>query len=232
MEKRKSKIIWGILIIAAVFCLVKCSSLRYTPSRSYLTQNENERTGFGLYSYLLFSERPNKSNRTKYLKILKTYHDKLEEVEDLKRYIRRDSLNVIYLPLKYKPEPSLYYSEEDKKYEWLLKNYDYSRAKFYINKVESKTGRGPLFISYSKPLSQVGTITKEYLVQDLSGVHEDVAVLWVEKFLEVSSKPHYWDEEGLKDFTHELRNKIAIGAEALVKSGEALNFLQSIFIGK
>ena len=211
---------------------MRCAPPRYTPSRSYLVQNEDEEEGFGLYSYLLFSERPNKASKSKYLNILKTYNIKIEEVEDLERYIPRDSLNIIYLPLKNEPNSSFYYLEEDKKYQWLLRNYDYSRARFYLNKIEAQTGKGPLFLSYSKPLNQVAKLKEDYLVQDLSGVHEDVAVLWVEKFLEVSSKPHYWDEESLKDFTHELRNKIAIGAEALVKSGEALNFLKLIYIGK
>lgn len=231
MERNRSKIVLrGLLVIGCLFCLVRCSSVRYTPSRSYLVQNEDK--GFGLYSYLLFSERPNESNRSKYLNILKAYYNKIEQVEQQGRYINRDSLNVIYLPLRIKPNRSFYYLTEEKKHEWILKNYDYARARFYLNKVETILGRGPFFISYSKPLNQVSNLTDQYLVQDLSNVHEDVVTLWVVKFLEVSSKPHYWDQKDLKDFAHEIRNKIAIGAEALGKSVEAINLLQSIFIGE
>lgn len=230
MERKKSKIIWGIVIIVTVFCLVRCSPVRYTPSRSYLVQNEEK--DYGLYSYLLFSERPNKATKAKYISILKSYYNKIELVEDIERYVSRDNLNVVYLPLKKKPNRSFYFLDEEKKYEWILKNYDYSRAKVYLNKIARNVGRGPLFISYSQPLNQVSTVTEKYLVQDLSDVHENVAILWVEKFLEVSSKPHYWDNKGLENFAHELRNKIAIGAEALGKSGEAINLLRSIFIGK
>ena len=54
-------------------------------------------------------------------------------------------------------------------------------------------------------------------MQDFSKVHNKVVSLWMDEFLEQSSLVEFWNNEELKNFSNDLRNAIAIGAEGLTE---------------
>ncbi|MEN8123307.1 MAG: hypothetical protein ABFS35_23420 [Bacteroidota bacterium] len=201
---------------------VGCSAY-YQPGRNYLVSGEYEQEGFGLYSYILFTENPDKNDSLKYAALLSAYLNKIPEVNQLLKYVSSDSINNVYLPVMEDP----YYINglnDSEQIDTLIEIYDYARAQAYLNKFEEDLTYGPYIISYNIPLSQAGNIKSKYLLQDLSSVHPEVVTLWVDEFLKQSSQEAYWDEEYLRNFSNDLRNAIAIAADGLKSTVESLKW--------
>jgi hypothetical protein len=202
----------------------RCSSARYEVGHNYLIQDNEEEFGYGLYSYLLFSEKPDDILMEKYIATIEATLNKIPEIEDLEYYISKDSLNILYIPLLYTPDSNFAYFTSKEKSEWIINNYDYGRARVYLNKFKENLDSGPYIISYTKALTQVNQIKDKYLIQDLSYVHHRVIPLWIDEFLEQSSKAHFWDEKELQNFRNDLRNSIAVAADGLTEVTGSLNW--------
>lgn len=190
---------------------------KYMPARNYLEKGNDEEEGFGLYSYILFTQRPEKDDSVKYAELIKTYMNKIPELSDLTEYLEDSSINVVYYPTISDPENYLDTLTIDESIKWLINNYDYARAIVYLRKIDADINKGPYIISYKVPLSKSGVVKENFLLQDFSNVHYKVVSLWVDEFLEQSSQVEYWNEEQLKNFSNDLRNAIAIGAEGLIE---------------
>ena len=75
-------------------------------ARLYLQPGETEESGYGLYSYLLFSAPPkNKEEETRYLKTIESLLALGEIEEFLKRHVRPSQLNATFIPVTKVPEP-------------------------------------------------------------------------------------------------------------------------------
>jgi hypothetical protein len=223
MKRNKAYRLVNFLLVFLVLKFWLGCGAAYQPARNYLISGENEEEGFGLYSYILFTEYPDKNDSLKYAALLSAYLKKIQEVNQLLEYVSPDRMNSIYLPVMEDP----YYLNglnDLQQIDTLIKIYDYARAQAYLNKFEEDLTDGPYIISYNLPLSQAGNISSKYLLQDLSKVHPEVVSLWVDEFLKQSAKEAYWDEEHLKNFSNDLRNAIAIAADGLMATVESLNW--------
>lgn len=190
---------------------------KYAPARNYLEKGADEEEGFGLYSYILFSQRPDKDDSIKYAELINTYINKIPVLNELIEYIDDSSINVVYYPTIEAPEFILDTLSREQSIDWLIENYDYARALAYLKKIDADLREGPYIISYKIPLSKAGVVKENYLLQDFSKVHYKVVSLWVDEFLKQSSQIEYWNEEQLNDFGNDLRNAIAHGAEGLIE---------------
>lgn len=219
---KRNRILILPLLIFTMILINRCAPPRYEIGRTFLVQGSAEEVGYGLYSYLLFSERPNNLLLQKYKATLEACLYKIPEIESLENYTSKDSLNIFYIPLINAPNPNFsnYYTEE--KVEWIIDNYDYGRARIYLNKFEENLDSGPYIISYTKALSQENLIKERYLIQDLSYAHHRVIALWIDEFLKQSRKARFWDEKELQNFSNDLRNSIAIAADGLKEVAESL----------
>ncbi|MDA3953797.1 MAG: hypothetical protein PF485_09125 [Bacteroidales bacterium] len=215
-----------LLLKIVTIAFNRCSMPRYQAGRAYLAHSFNEQTNYGLYSYFLFSKRPESHQKERYIIFIESYLNSMEKIEDHEEYIGRDSLNICYMPINFELSDSIKQLDIKQKSEWILKNYDYARAKFFLNKIDQELLTGPYIISYKRPLSLVSAIDGKYLLQDLSNVHLRVVPLWIDEFLKQSSKAKYWDEEHLKNLTNDLRNTIAIAADGLQDVSESLQWWQ------
>lgn len=224
---KKASII--LLIVAAVIALNRCSAPRYQTGRTYLAHQYAEQPNYGLYSYFLFSERPESHQKEKYIAFIESYLNSIEKIETREEYTGRDSLNICYIPINFELNDSIKQLDIKQKSEWILENYDFARAKFFLNKMDQDLLKGPYIISYNNPLSRVSVIDGKYLLQDLSNVHHRVIPLWIDEFLRQSSKAEYWDEEHLQNFTNDLRNSIAIAADGLIEIEKSLEWWEKSF---
>ncbi len=209
------KLIWILLIIPLVIALSNCGGQRYIAGRQFLLDGRSESPGYGLYSYILFSKAPSEHTREAYISVIESYLSSIQKIEELQKYIRRDSLNIVYLPLKVDTQIEFNNLDTRQQAQWLLDNYDYARATVYLAKFPENLSNGPYLVSHTKPLSRVSSVSSEYIVQDMGNVHHRVVSLWVESFLEQTAKAEFWDGEHLSRFAHELRNVIAIAADGL-----------------
>lgn len=221
---KKNKILFFSILIILIVLLNECAAPRYQAGRNYLIKGTEEKTGYGLYSYILFSKNPDEHSQSKYLALMVAYLNNVSEIDGLESYISRDSLNIVYIPLVASPTDDFKHFDNKQKAMWLINNYDYARARYYLNKFERELIEGPYIVSYKIPIVQASMITNEYLIQDLSYVHHRVVSLWMDEYLKQSSKTEYWDREYLMNFVNDLRNSIAIAADGLEDVSESLNW--------
>jgi len=192
--------------------------------RAFLLSGASEDAGYGLYSYLLFAQRPNAATLSLYGAVLDAYAN----VSDVSRFeeagVDREELNVFYLPVRE--------SAPDKPdVEWLLEHYDFVRAQIVLRVIEGGDRGGPYIVSYAQPLTSTTEINRErLLVQDLSGVPADLAFLWVKEFISQARQPQYWNNRALQRFMLSLRKGIAVAATAFVEvrsaHGDVSSFLE------
>lgn len=204
---------------------------KYMPARNYLEKGNDEKDGYGLYSYILFSQRPERDDSIKYAELIKTYINKIPELNELAIYLDDSSINVVYCPVI--EDPELYFDSLtiEQSIGWIIDNYDYARASLYLNKIDADFNKGPYIISYKVPLSKTGIIKEKYLLQDFSNVHYKVVSLWVDEFIKQSSQVEFWNEEQLNNFSNDLRNAIAFGAEGLIEIKKSLGWWEESLKG-
>jgi hypothetical protein len=227
MEKNKFNISLSVILVLTGFQIWFGCSAPYKPAREFLTSNQAEGENFGLYSYILFSQKPDKEDSVKYAEMISGYLNKIPELEQLSNYLPDSSINVVYFPVM--EEPGYYFNNLSLKeqIDWVIANYDYARASVLLNKFEDDLLDGPYIVSYHNPLSQVSNvITEKYLLQDFSQVHPKAVSLWVDEFLKQSSQTEYWNGEHLRTFSNTLRNAIAIAAEGLQEVGNSFSWWQ------
>jgi hypothetical protein len=178
--------------------------------REFLSPNETEAEGYGLYSYVLLSEKLNANNRPMYEAIVSAYLD-LGEVQrfETEQHIKKQQLNVTYMPLQDQ-------ARKDVTAEWVLEHYDYVAAEVLLRKLlEHPNPAGVYIVSYLQPASRAGAIDRQkLLVQDLTGVPADLAFLWFRQFQEQARQSRYWDDRTVGQFMLRMRTQIGEIAEA------------------
>jgi hypothetical protein len=202
------------------------------PARRFLLPNEREEAGYGLYSYLLFSTRPqNEEEKTRYLKAIESCLLVMQDIDEyLKRHRRPSELNATHLPVTRVPKSS------QSPAEWaqnVLAVYDYATSQVLLNRLDKTYQRGPYLISVLKPLSEFSTATPVYLVQDLAGVVPDLASNWVRLFNYLTAQQRSWTDQSLRRFGFTMRNLIAVAGKITPEiAGSLKTMIQFIKVGE
>jgi hypothetical protein len=179
-------------------------------ARRYLLPTKREASGFGLYSYLLFSAPPKgPEERARYLKTVEACLLLLQEVDDyMSRHVPPSKLNATYIPVTKVPDPGKSATEWA---ENVLAVYDYAAAQILLSKLRQAYQQGPYLLSVLKPLQEPDA--PAHLWQDLTGVVPEMAWEWVKFFTYLAAQQRSWSEESLQRFGLKLRNLIAVGGK-------------------
>jgi hypothetical protein len=197
---------------------------RYTTGRSFLVGNEAEESGFGLYSYLLFSSRPvSDTEKQRDLAVVRAFVDGMQDVGDLEASgVAKGDLNVTYLlvvghPPENVPSP-----------EWVLSNYNFARAQallLLLGRGGHDVLRGPYVVSGLTPLSHLTQVPEPHLWQDMSSVSATVAASWEKEFMRCANRKQFWAPDTRNQALLGLRDLIANSAEAMIMvNGSAVGF--------
>jgi len=170
----------------------------------YLSKIGQERTGHGLYSYVLF---PVHSPRAE--SFLEALFKTTNYVVGLK--IERDYLNVIYLPMQADKVSTLVPMIHDGAAPpvslFAAEFYDYALAQTLLAHVcaapaegirdlcATDLSRGPYLFTYARPASTLSPVPPPYLVLDLSGVHIRAFGEFITAYKEQVMRPNYSDRE-------------------------------------
>ncbi len=187
--------------------------------RCFLKAGKSEACGYGLYSYLLLGSAPNDLNRERYRRTIAAFLRFVPDIADLEgAQMPPRSLNIAYIPLVQDQSPV---DKEilnargdspriDELANWVLLNYDYARARALLNAVPNGPhSSGPYFVSTIKPLSEVSSISENYLYQDLSTVPHNIIEPWVREFISQAGKEHFWEPRNVAQFALTLRKALA-----------------------
>jgi hypothetical protein len=203
---------------------LKLKGSGYETGRSFLLPDQVETEGYGLYSYVLLGSEPDDSTRERYLKAIIEYL-KFPEIPSLEKYLKRQELNITYLPLAIGPEKKLLNELKEKNYkpvaEWALKHYDYARAQALLRTRPGSHRAGPYIISFLKPLGK-NPLSPPYLDQDQSAVPPDMVQMWMKYFLDQAAQERFWEEKTGKRLVLKLRTTIGIAAVGLPEVKKSL----------
>lgn len=188
--------------------------------RSFLLPNAAEENGYGLYSYLLLGSRPTAASRERYLRAIEEYlrFPDITRLENFKP--PRRTLNITYLPLQAFPSREIEKQLADEKYgevaEWVLKQYDFERARVLLKGLPGDLREGPYIVSFSKAPKWNGAAhSRPYLFQDQSAVPPHIVSLWAKEFLNQAAQEQFWEERTAIQLVLKLRTAIGIMAAAL-----------------
>jgi hypothetical protein len=184
--------------------------------RSLLVGDMKETEGYGLYSYLLFSNPPDQSSRDRYKRAVEAYVSLMPDVLSLEKYLKPGELNITYIPVDADAPKSI-------SADWILEHYNYARALVLMKAVPGSRKDGPYLISSLAPLTGKERFTEQYLFQDMSSVPPNLVSVWVKQFLNQASQEHFWEPRSGTLLALRLRTAIGILAVGLPDVQNALN---------
>jgi hypothetical protein len=195
--------------------------------RSFLIPKQGEEKGYGLYSYLLLGSRPTTASRERYLKTIEEYL----RFPDITRFeafnAPRRTLNITYLPLVTFPGQAILDRLADEQYreaaEWMLKQYDYERARLLLRGLPGSPREGPYIVSFLKPPDWREPPSRPYLYQDQSSMPPHLASLWMKEFLNQAAQEQFWQERTAAQLALKLRTSLRILATGLPEVRKALD---------
>jgi hypothetical protein len=178
-------------------------------------QRPREDRGYGLYSYILFSVKPDVASFPKYRSLLASYLTMFTPVRSYMGMVPQSQLNITYVPqLPYASKsdkatfdmtygPHLSRKLEDKPAEGadalaeaVLRNYDYVQAAVLMDRAGVQAG-GPLIVSSLTPLNTGGRPRAVVFLQDLSWVPPSLMPLYLREFERVTSQGAPWHERSI-----------------------------------
>lgn len=188
ITNRKIVLLFTYVVILGLLCLflVSCSPPRsersrgnggiYISCRDYLIKGQKEKPGYGLYSYIIFSNEPtNEIEFRRYLTLYHAYRSHIRKYKEFSDYpIDKANLNILYWPLQSDPIKRGMAAYENNGH--FVENYDYARAAYLRSKIKGLKGPGPFIVACHFPLSSVSFNEKhkEMLIINLSRVDEDL----------------------------------------------------------
>ncbi len=189
-------------------------------ARSLLLAGAEEVPGYALYSYILLGSPPSEQEIERYTKTLEAFLTLIPSLARLELYLDgTDTINLTYIPVTRKMDSDMAESLENGDYQqaakWVLRHYDYARARVILGRLDASYREGPYVVSYPAPLTRLKTLDRPHLFQNASTVPPRIAHDWVREFLTQAAQNNYWDEGGFTRFALNLRTTVAVMSRGL-----------------
>ncbi len=200
-------------------------------AREFLFSGDAEKTGYPLYSYLLFNrEDLEGSVYQRRVAAIQGYLELLAPVAEVRDHIAQKDINIFYLPLKASLpgvdsavlEAYVTSLNNNQLAKHILDNYDFSHARVLLHQAGLE-GDGPFIVTTTRPLSQNNIEADEKVItQDLSHVPPELVKLWVQQFKYEAARWRSGESSALRKFALHLRTEISVLAEAFRITNEAV----------
>jgi hypothetical protein len=177
------------------------------PARSFLLSNAPERTGYGLYSYLLLGAPPDAATLPRYRRAVGEFVRLLPAIGQYAADISPRTVNINYLPVRQVPDSDAADS--------ILRHYDYARAQLLLGALPSAHFGGPYLVSVRAPLSLQSGAPDGYVAQDLSAVPDTLVGIWVREFLSQATQERLDGGFSMRGLALRLRTLIGVVAMGL-----------------
>lgn len=203
-----------VLAIVGTICAIfsgcgGIATIPPTPARDVLLSGDKPSPGYGAYSYLLFTERPDSKNLDRYLAVQEAFVRHLEHVD---KYSSTAASWI--MPTYWLAEKGFDPNELDAK-AW-IDNYDYARAKIIAASVNALSSKGPLLVAWSKPFEEAPAGEKALVLDlaDFSNEDLDRALrIWKDR---ITRDPKVWRDglslivakEAFRNFIEQKGDKI------------------------
>jgi hypothetical protein len=142
-----------------------------------LEPEEQEESGYGLYSYIIFPKHPTQVRYEAYRRLIREYLLLWDDVRNY-RHTSKKHLNITYLPASSK----CCYSTGLPREAWYIENYDYERAIRLLQSIEQSPSSGPYIVASPIPLTRANKKPVLVFCQDLNGVPGNLMALYLRRF--------------------------------------------------
>jgi len=202
--------------------------------REFLLSGDHEKSGYGLYSYLLWSNNPSEQDRKRFLTVIAAFlsipRAKVEEGSEMAvdseghqvaaaESVKPQNMNVAYIPVTAVPPAQV-------TADWVLDHYDVARARILLARVPKSPHGGPYIVSALRPLRANLAAGEHCLFQDLSSpsITDDLAYQWIQLFQSQAAQQEFWKPNMMASFTLTVRDQIGSLADKIpaAKAGLAL----------
>ncbi|MEE9543857.1 MAG: hypothetical protein V3V95_08760, partial [Thermodesulfobacteriota bacterium] len=107
--------------------------------------------------------------------------------------------------------------------EWVLRHYDYARARLLLASLPGNHREGPYIVSFRKPYGWKGLVEPPYLYQDQSWVPPKLVSEWMNAFLNQAAQERFWEENVGERLVRNLRTIIGVAAVGLPEVKNSLS---------
>jgi hypothetical protein len=186
--------------------------------RAFLSADEQEPVGYGLYTYLLFDVPPRTlEDHARYLQAIESYLLLLPTIGELERHRPAEELNVTLLPVKRGIPAVAQEAGEalENRAELVLAVYDYARARVLLTALGCTSGSGGPYL-IGRGTRGAPSITRSIL-WDMGTVEPKLVGDWVRAYFQLASQERSWNQEVITRFSLNLRNVIAVAGAQLRK---------------
>ncbi|MBV9158690.1 MAG: hypothetical protein JO097_20690 [Acidobacteriaceae bacterium] len=184
-----------------------------------LVSGHKELEGYGLYSYMLLGATPSAAERERFHTFIQVYLDKILKIKAVEGEIDSSKLNVTFMPVDSEPGQEV---KPEKLPDWILDHYDFRRAQAILRRVPGNHGDGPYIFSSFHPVDfSASSVTKPYLLDDLSHAPPSVVGFFVDQFLAQTSQARFDQVSKIDEVAVTLREAIAYAAKAIPNASNA-----------
>jgi len=192
--------------------------------RCLLAANGKEKSGYGLYSYILLTRPISKAHIERNEMALRAYWAKMPALSELDRGYDPMSINTAYIFVKRMPQQREVDAQD------LVKLYDYDRSLRVIELISDIRREGPLIVASRVPLSTYagGPLI---ILYDLSIFPARTIPPYVDEFLDQASQQDFKASDAVSRLSLRLRTVIGVLSEAVPIKGD-LNSILSVISKK
>lgn len=181
---------------------------------SLLVKDQQEASGFGLYTYILFGSRLDEEMQKRGRKVVETFWRIALQLPSADAV--SPNLNVVYFPVSAAPAMELSKQMEDpvQAGAWIIDHYDvHASSRILAAFGLADNVRGPYLVSALKP-AKAG-VQGRILFQDLSDskVHDELITAWVERFAGAATRAQDWQPTTFERLQLTLANAVRIAAD-------------------
>jgi hypothetical protein len=209
--------------IAVTDRLTRGSDKTVVSTRSLLAPDGREASGYGLYSYILFTAPQTAQDRSFVESLLKSYLSFLPTLEALEAQYPntypRSQLNISYVPIAHSLPDD--FDQRDDQVVWIRNHYDYDRALAFLTRLRRLAGAdvamlgGTVWIvSCLQPLSGEQD-PRPVLPQNLTAVPARLIPVVVRYFAQQTTQPRDYNPYAIVKLRLDLRITIGQFADGL-----------------
>lgn len=197
-----------------------------TSGYALLKTGTHEESGFGLYSYLLFGDEPEAGARELCHSVASSFLAAVPMLSRFAQYVQdrklpRTRINASFIPTTLDMPSGKASSSADERAVWILQagNYDFTRARLYLDSLGGPRRRGVWLVSSLRPLMKSDAVPSPLLTIDVTHIPPELAGAWVNHYFDLAAQERFWDDKLTLD---SLALKAVTVLTGLSKDAEAI----------
>lgn len=174
-------------LILIILLIYSCGTPNI-PVRDFLESGNDPREGYGAYGYIVFTHRPNESEKERYLKVCESFLNEIQDINEYPDYNQKNLMVTFWLH-DHLLNAKNGFSDCQK----LIEHYDYPRAQIITASIDKENAAGPILVAWTSPSLLNNTSTSRLILDMTNFSNDDIQRafrIWKDR---ISRKPELWN---------------------------------------